>query len=200
MSVTKDGAEADLRERWNKRHGEAEDLGQPARVLSDNLHLLPAAGNALDLACGRGPNALLLAQTGLDVSAWDISDVGIKRLRAAAQEYGLSIDAQVRDVLVEPPPVESFDVIVVSHFLERSLAPVLAMALRPGGLLFYQTFSRNAVSQEGPADPRFRLDDNELLQLFPTLRVRVYREEGRLGDINQGWRDLAMLVAQKHKQ
>lgn len=192
-----DGAEADLRERWNRRHGEAEGLGQPARVLSENRHLLPSAGAALDLACGRGANAMLLAQAGLAVSAWDISEVAIERLQAASQKQGLAIDAQVRDVIAQPPFANSFDVIVVSHFLERRLASLLVAALRPGGLLFYQTFSRNALSQDGPADTRFRLEDNELLRLFPSLLVRVYREEGRLGDTTTGWRDLAMLVAQK---
>ncbi len=37
---------------------------------------------------------------------------------------------------------ESFDVIVVSHLLDRTLAPALVAALRPGGLLYYQTSVR----------------------------------------------------------
>jgi hypothetical protein len=88
-------------------------------------------------------------------------------------------------------------VIVVSHFLDRSLAPAIIAALRPGGLLFYQTFSRVAVTDRGPEDPAFRLAENELLELFKPLKVRIYREEGRLGDTSQGWRDIAMLVAEK---
>ena len=70
-------------------------------------------------------------------------------------------------------------------------------ALKPGGLLFYQTYSQAAVSDAGPSSANFRLDDNELLKLFATLKVRVYREERLLGDIKSGWRDMAMLVAEK---
>ena len=47
--------------RWDQRYRETSSEPQAARVLSDNLRLLPAAGTALDLACGLGGNALLLA-------------------------------------------------------------------------------------------------------------------------------------------
>jgi SAM-dependent methyltransferase len=186
-----------LKARWDQRHSEAEGMGSPAKVLLENRHLLPARGQALDLACGRGANALLLAMTGLKVQAWDLSPVAIERLRVEAARLGLAIEAQARDVIAQPPPPNSCDVIVVSHFLDRSLAPRIMAALRPGGLLFYQTFSQVAVSDRGPADPAFRLADNELLELFRPLKVRLYREEGRLGDTDKGWRDVAMLVAEK---
>lgn len=191
------GDTEELRVRWDKRHQEAEGIGNPAKVLLENLHLLPGNGDALDLACGRGANALLLAEAGLRVQAWDLSSVAIKRLRAEAASRGLEIQAQARDVTAQLPSPGSWDVIVVSHFLDRSLAPVIVDALRPGGLLFYQTFSQVAVTDRGPDNPAFRLADNELLELFSPLWVRVYREEGRLGDTSKGWRDIAMLVAEK---
>jgi hypothetical protein len=102
----------------------------------------------------------------------------------------------VRDVIAEPPRPGSFDLILVAHFLDRSLAPAIAGALSPGGVLFYQTFSRESVSVCGPSDPAYRLAPNELLDLFPSLIVRAYRDEGRLGDTTRGIRDLALLVAQ----
>lgn len=103
----------------------------------------------------------------------------------------------MRDVIARPPEPASVDLLLVSFFLERELAPALVAALKPGGLLFYQTYSRAAVSDEGPASDRFRLADNELLELFAALKVRVYREERLLGDTRQGWRDRAMLVAER---
>jgi len=184
-------------ERWNRRHAECEDLGQVAVVLERNLHLLPAAGVALDLACGRGATALRLAGCGLQVSAWDMSPVAIGRLQLAAHEQEFSVQAEVRDVVANPPAAASFDLILVSYFLDRSIVPALIAALRPGGLLFYQTFSQIAVSDTGPKSPTFRLAENELLQLFSPLIVRYYREDGRLGNTSAGCRDIAMLVAEK---
>lgn len=168
-----------------------------AEVLAQNTHLLPAKGDALDLACGRGANALHLATAGLRVSAWDLSPVAIDRVILTAERQGVEITAEVRDVVLQPPAPDSFDVILVSYFLERTLAPFLIESLRPGGLLFYQTFTREAVSDCGPRNPAYRLAENELLQLFQSLRVRCYREEGRLGDIDRDCRDIAMLVAQR---
>ena len=93
-----------LRLKWNQRHGQAEGPGRPAQVLAENRHLLPAVGEALDLACGLGANALLLAEAGLQVTAWDLSPVAIQRLSQLAGERGLSgLRAEVRDLLAAPP-------------------------------------------------------------------------------------------------
>jgi SAM-dependent methyltransferase len=187
-----------LREKWNSRHGVAEKRPSVARVLEENLHLLPESGTALDLASGLGGNALALAGQGLDVTAWDLSPVAIQRLQGFAAEAGLvNLQAEVRDVEEQPPAPASFDVIVVSYYLERSLIAKLIQALKPGGLIFYQTFTAIAVGDEGPANPAFRLGDNELLDLFRPLKLRVYREENRLGDLQRGARDIAMLVAER---
>ncbi len=196
--MQKDIIDDKVREKWNCRHSQANDAGKPAKVLVENLHLLPLGGNALDLACGRGGNAFCLAEkTRLSVDAWDISDVAIDRVGSEANSRGLTVNAQVRNISLHPPKPDSFDLIVVTHFLDRALVPALIGALRPGGLLFYQTFTQTAVSHEGPSNPGMRLKDNELLELFQPLCVRVYREEGLLGNVKQGWRNLALLVAEK---
>ena len=75
--------------------------------------------------------------------------------------------------------------------------PALATALRPCGVLFYQTFSQTRITGVGPSNPAFRLADNELLRLLPQLRLRFYREEASLGDLGVGCRDLAMLVGER---
>jgi tellurite methyltransferase len=186
-----------LRAKWDRRYRDMDRDPPPATVLTENLHLLPPRGRALDLACGFGAGALLLAERGLDVVAWDLSPVAIERLQSDCAGRGLRIATEIRDVCRDPPEPQAFDVILVSHFLERDLAPALMEALRPGGLLFYQTFSREAVSDCGPANPAFRLATNELLELFSSLVVRFYREEGRTGDQEAGTRDIAQLIAQR---
>jgi tellurite methyltransferase len=164
-------------------------------VLHEHQHLLPARGRALDLACGLGANAALLARHGLEVAAWDLSPVAVARVRDLASRTQLPIIAEVRDVCARPPQPAAFDCILVAHFLERSLAPALAAALRPGGLLFCQTFARDGG--RGPANPCYRLEANELLRLFPGLTLRFYLEEGRVGDLNKGTRDLVQFIGQQ---
>lgn len=185
----------ELTKKWNWRYKDSDIAeGKVAQVLEENIHLLPQRGKALELACGLGGNALLLARLGLDTEAWDISDVVINKLRAFVKKSKYALCAEIRDVVADPPEANSFDVIVVSHFLDRSLAPRLISALTPGGLLFYQTFIQDAASQHGPQDSSYRLSTNELLYLFATLNVIVYREEGRVGDISRGFRDEALFV------
>jgi len=186
-----------LREKWNGRYRAAAGELQASLVLQENLHLLPETGRALDLACGLGGNSILLAEQGLNVDAWDIADVAIAALQALASRRQLPIQAAVRDVESNPPAPDTYDVIVVSYFLDRDLVPSLMQALKPGGLIYYQTFTRQRVSGRGPRREEFRLDDQELLQLFSGLQVLFYREEGCVGDVQKGFRDEAMFIGRK---
>ena len=175
-------------------------------VLREYAFLLPETGTALDLACGRGGNALRLARRGLQVHAWDLSERVIEGLAREAEVEGLCVETEVeglcvetevRDVQASPPEPGTFDVICVSFYLERARCGAIIEALRPDGLLFYQTFLHEKVSDEGPSHPAYRLGANELLELFAPLHVLAYQELGRVGDTGQGLRDVAWLVAQK---
>lgn len=185
----------DAQQKWDaiytKRHDEVPTV---SLVLEQNQHLLPKTGLVLDLACGLGGNSLFLAGKGLKVDSWDISSVAISQLDKKAL---VNIQTQQRDVIANPPEAQTYDVIVVSHFLVRDMADVITEALKPGGVLFYQTFCRNKVHEIGPSNPDFLLDDNELLRMFSCLKLRVYREESVLGQLESGWRNQAMLVAEK---
>lgn len=182
------------KEKWNARYRAETGERQASRVLKENLHLLPVNGRALDLACGAGGNAMLLAQQGLEVAAWDNADVAIAALQDVARKRQLSIQAVVRDVETNPPAPETFDVIVVSYFLCRDIIPAVIQALKPDGLVYYQTFIRQRVSDRGPQREAFRLADQELLHLFSGLQVLFYREEGSVGNVMEGIRDEAMFI------
>ena len=191
-------ADTIARDKWDRIYAsESAASMQAARVLTDYAYLLPDKGVALDLACGLGANALFLARCGLAVQAWDISARAVDKLGCHCVKNDIRIDASVRDVQAAPPGADSFDVICVSYYLERSITDDIIAALRPAGLLFYQTFIKEKVSQCGPNNPAFRLDENELLRLFSSLHILVYQELGLVGDHAFGERDTALMVAQK---
>jgi len=186
--------------KWNQRYQRAIDgnqLPEPAQVLTQYAYLLPEQGCALDVACGLGGNALYLARRMLQVDAWDLSDVAIGQLSQRMKREKLTITAQTRDILHHPPEPERYDVIVVSRFLERSIITGLIQALKPAGLIFYQTFIKNKDPGVGPNNPRYLLAENELLVLFSSLHILVYHDEGKVGDCRQGLRNEAVLIAQK---
>jgi len=163
---------SDTASKWNARYAySGASIPAPAEVLSRGVDFLPESGTgltALDFACGRAGNGEWLAARGFEVSAWDISENVIESIRARSASRITS--AEVRDVILNPPSRESFDIIVVTRFLERSLCDALAAALKPAGLLFYQTFTH------GLKNPDYLLGPNELLRLFPSLNVCWYEE------------------------
>ncbi len=188
-----------IQTKWDQIYQQHDGALNVAEVLQNNHYLLPKAGVALDLACGLGGNAVFLAEKGLTVKAWDISSVAIGQLASTAKQRGLDIAATVRDVVAEPPEANSVDVILVSHFLARELCPALIAAIKPGGLLFYQTYCQQKVDDVGPKNPDYLLADNELRHLFSEMKLRVYREEALLGEHTMGMRNQAWLLAEKPK-
>jgi tellurite methyltransferase len=184
-------------ERWDTRYAAAQALTAPAPVLQENLHLLPTTGNALDLAGGISGNALLLASHGLATSVWDCSAVALTLQQKEAQRAGLSVVTEQRDCEQHPPEAETFDVICVAHFLHRPSCPALVDALKPGGVVFYQTFTREKLSAEGPSSNHFLLQPGELLSLFSGLTVHYYRENGLCGKLKQGDRNRACYIGSK---
>ena len=186
------------KQKWDERYSSCTDnTFSPSEVLLNYLHLLPKQGTALDLACGRGANALCLAKHGLSVSAWDISPKALEHLAKAAHENELIIETEEKDIISNPPEPETFDVIVISRFLERKLIPDIRTAIKSGGLIFYQTFINDKINNIGPTNPEYLLAQNELLFFFKDWHILIYREEGCIGDTKQGFRNQAMLIAQK---
>lgn len=186
----------ELRDKWDRRYREADPAdARPATVLTANAELMPQRGLALDLACGLGGNAQWLARRGMAVDAWDLSPVAIAKLKAVSVQEGLAINPRVESVAPRSLPRARYDLVVVSYFLDRILAPAIAESLRPGGLLAYQTFTRSPAREQGPSNPAFLLERNELLRLFENLTVVAYREEDEIGAGEN--RGQAWLLAQK---
>jgi len=146
---------------------------------------LYAPGRALDLACGRGRNSLYLAREGFQVAAWDRDAEALAELRSIAESSGLAtITTRPVDLEQAPEiPAVSFDLIAVFYYLQRDLAPQIARALKPGGILVYETFLiDNHERFNHPGRREFCLNHNELLSLFGELRVLAYREGALVPD------------------
>lgn len=183
--------------KWDKKYQQRDQAGEPCWLLRHFSHLLPTAGSSLDLACGVGANALCLAGQGLDSHGWDNSSVALEKLQLFCRQQNLSVTTLLRDVEQQPPAANSFDIIVVSHFLYRAIFPQLAAALKPNGLIFYQTFHTNKLSQTGPSSADFLLTSNELLRAFAELEVVYYREDGLNGKLEKGLRDCSYFIGRK---
>jgi SAM-dependent methyltransferase len=163
----------------------------PASWLVDHQHLLPRSGEALDVACGRGRHAVWLAERGLIVHAIDRHADTIVELTRIASERALPIRPRVFDLETGAPqlPRRAFDLVVVFNYLHRPLFPALVAALRPGGFLIYETFTRAQALRGKPSNPDFLLEPGELRRLVHPLTIVAERE----GTFDE--RDIASIIA-----
>jgi SAM-dependent methyltransferase len=157
----------------------------PCAWLTSHRHLLPVAGDSLDLACGSGRHAIWLAEQGFRTLAIDRDPVAIGTLSDEASRRGLSIRTEVVDLEDGRPFLQpdSFDLIVVVHYLHRPLFPSIVSALRPGGVLVYETFTRAQAARGKPTNPAFLLEPGELISLVQPLNILATREgdfDGRM--------------------
>jgi len=190
------GKPSTIEAKWDLNY-KKNNISLPADVLLENVFLLPKKGSALDLACGLGANALFLAEKGLHTHAWDISTVALERLQLNAHHKQLKV--LTRHVFLEPDilPKNTFDVIVITRFLDRKLSNAIMESLKPNGLLFYQTYVRDKLASVGPNNPSFLLARNELIHLFKPLKIVLYKENNLIGDLQCGERNEALFVGHK---
>ena len=181
---------------WDAKHSLAakQTAEAPAGILAELWPLLPA-GAALDLACGRGRNALFLAEHGRHVTAVDWSaaalaiveeraqamDIPVRRVHRileAKQAARAGIDLLQADLeRMQNLPTNSYALILCVRYMQRSLFPQISRALRPGGLLLFETYTKAQLDfSGGPRDPAHLLDKGELRRAFPELETVFYRE------------------------
>ena len=164
-------------QKWDAKYAQATmaSIANPCFVLQQHSRLLPFNGQALDLACGLGGNARFLAQCGLKTHAWDISDNALTVLNNFASLNQLAITPLITDLEQMILPYQQFDVIVVSRYLDRSQFKAIQDALKPKGLLFYQTYLA-PVQENAPPNPDFYVQSNEFNQAWSNLKTLVYGE------------------------
>ena len=186
-----------VRDKWNQIYSEDRLPGLPSAVLTDNINILPIKGIALDLACGLGTNSLFLAARGLEVHAWDISEVAVSHLAERAGSLGLNIQTRVVNITPAALPVESYDLVVTSHYLDRTLPPAIMNATRPGGLICYQTFTAEKQIDMGPGNPDFLLQPNELQAFVSGCEILAFRDESHNMNRDDPLAGRAFIIARK---
>jgi len=147
---------------------------------------------------GTGRNALYLASLGYEVTGIDVSGVAVGRCRSEAARRGLRVDAVQADLEAYELPPAAYDIVIDFYYLQRELTPALAAALRPGGVLVFESFTTEQRRFGwGPQQDEFLLRPGELRSLFPALEVLTYREG--VVESDRGKKAVAGLVARKQR-
>ena len=149
----------------------AHDNLAPSDWVQRWTHLIPRDGTVLDLACGRGRHLQWLASNGLSVLGVDRD----ARSLASAATWGATLQADLEQGNW-PLTGQTFAGVVVTHYLWRPTWPLLLDCLAPGGVLIYETFSRQHAQIGKPSRDDFLLMPGELLERCSSLRVVAYED------------------------
>lgn len=185
----------DDRQRWEERYaagGRYPDEG-PSEFLVAHADLI--RGRVLDVAAGVGRNALFLARRGNTVEAIDISLAGLRVARAAALAEGLRVLPLQADLESFPLPTDRYDAAINIRYLQRSLFEPLQRAVKPGGIILFETFLIDQLGVGHIKNPAFLLQHGELRDAFSSCELLVY-EEGLFANREQP-AHLARMVARR---
>ena len=157
------------RVRWDQKY--ADRLGGPPglpQVFARYVDEIPAAGHALDLACGAGSAAVWLAERGLNVWGVDVSAVAIEQAHELAHRHGVSDRCRfsVADLDNGLPPGPPVEMILCHRFRDPRLYQPIVDRLTPGGVL-----AVSVLSEVGAQPGFFRAAAGELHVAFADLQA-----------------------------
>lgn len=164
-------SEAD-RSDWDRRYTEGGmaplDESGPPPVFADHEDLIPTAGDALELACGRGRAAVWLAGRGLTYFGVDVSPAAIDLARRLVDHHSLAgrCRFEVHDLDRGLPAGPLVDLVFCYLFREPSLDLAIVERIRPGGIL-----ATAALSEVGAGPGRFRAKPGELREAYTSLEI-----------------------------
>jgi len=165
--------------KWNKRFREMNFPDEPSKVVSEFSHLAKGK-KALDIAAGMGRNSKFLAQQEFKVDALELSDVGIESLRKIKGVNAFQIDLD-NYVL----PQNKYDLVICLNYLNRKLFSQIKNALKPGGVLIYETLCITEKETGTVKNPDYFLRPNELRNSFSELNIIYYKEYERINNFDK---------------
>lgn len=154
----------------------------PDRLLERYLHLFLQAdlpGPIIDLAGGDCHNGIYLAKHGLPVWCCDLSAEALEQAALRAEREGAAIRTWQKDLEVagtDPLPEDFFGGILVFRYLHRPLMANIRTALKSGGILIYETYTRAQERFGKPSNPNHLLEAGELYGFFQDWRIFHYFE------------------------
>ncbi len=156
-----------------------------APLVSDNLGLIKNLGfesGVLDLACGSGRNGLFLLSHHIPVTFADNNESALQEVEKQAKDIGAEAQTWLVDLErsgSKPLSGKQFDAILVFNYLHRPLMESIKQAVKPGGIVLYETFTVDQPRFGKPSNPDYLLQREELSDRFSDWEILAYQEGER---------------------
>lgn len=142
-------------------HSFTEERNTAEAEFSESVLGVPSGGALLDLACGHGRHALILAARGYKVTGLDLCERFIRMAQAEAKRRKIEADFEVGDMR-KIPYKNKFDGVYCyftsfGYFAHRENVKTLesvARSLRKGGRFLLETANRDWLLRQIEAQPR----------------------------------------------
>jgi SAM-dependent methyltransferase len=117
---------------------------KPNVFIASEANKLSPGAEVVDLGAGEGRNAVWLAEQGFKVTALDVSEAGLAKARALADERGVALETRQVDLAYWRPD-RQWDAAVCTYLHLRPAERLrfytaVQAALRPGGLFLAEWF------------------------------------------------------------
>lgn len=180
------------RERWDKKYKNNHPIPSKVPEVVAKYALLAKGKKALDIACGTGRNAKFLASQGFNVDALDISPVALDSLKGIENINTKEVDFDSYTL-----QENSYNLIVCTYYLNRSLFPQIEKALKDGGIFIFETFMHHQDNTKIPSNRSFLLEEGELELTFDD-RYEILHLQDFMDTISCGERAMkSSMVARK---
>jgi SAM-dependent methyltransferase len=210
MSTNHAAAPVNPLDRWNSRFSEDGYLfgTEPNAWLREHAHHFSRGQRVLSVADGDGRNSVWLASRGLQVDAFDFSEVGVTKARQLAALRGVSVNFCVSDADGYAWPQALLDGVaaIFVQFADPAMRSRLfanmVASLKPGGTLILQGYTQRQLVYKtgGPSEPSHLYSEallRESFQGLEILQLREYEAELSEGTAHSGQSALIGLVARK---
>ena len=195
---------------WDRRFSASGYLfgTEPNAWLLEHAHRWHAGQRVLCVADGEGRNSVFLADRGLIVDAFDISEVGVRKARDFARITGVKVNFAVADVARLAWPESLYDGVVAIFIqfadpqLRQRIFHGMVRCLKPGGLLVLQGYTPKQLDYRtgGPGIESHLYTATQLREAFAgmeILELREYEDELAEGAGHRGHSALGGRVARK---
>lgn len=197
---------------WNERYSKSGFAygTEPNDFLIEVFKQIPKGGRVLCLAEGEGRNAVFLARQGFEVTAMDMSEVGLRKAEQLAKDRGVTITTQVADLADYEFGEDKWDGIVsiwahTPSAIRQFVHGEIAAALQTEGVFILEAYTYEQTKMSGVGGPPASQKDSfmslaqlrsELVDLTEVIGVEKHRLILE-GSSHQGLSSVVQFVAKK---